>query len=373
MTAAPDRPRAWTAAEALQDRSWQRSLSPAALAGLDAALAHAGQTGKPLLDMDADDFPLDASAHAELQAAFDATQKRWGFCLLRGLPVRRWTPEQTRLAAWGIGLHVGVARTQNAASEILNDVRDAGGQYQTRGGRGYNTRLELDFHIDFADVVALLCRRTARAGGRSLVTSSLAVVEEIRRHHPDLAPALEEPLAMSWQGTQAPGEPPVYLTPLSGSRDGHTAFRTNRKNLVAAQRDFPQAPRWTERQRQLIDTIDRLCADPRLCLAMDLGEGDLQLLNNYVVVHSRTAFEDFEAPDEKRHLLRLWLNLPSAQPLPQAWSEAFKDTRAGAVRGGVRGSRIGPQFIAYEMRQARRLGMANAFSQRYPATLAEDQ
>ena len=53
---------------------------------------------------------------------------------------------------------------------------------------------------------------------------------------------------------------------------------------------------------------------------------------------SRTPFEDFDQADEKRHLLRLWLSIPASQPLPPAFKEYFGDVRAGAVRGGVRGS-----------------------------------
>src|SRR3546814_20961085 len=68
---------------------------------------------------------------------------------------------------------MGVARPQNKNSEILNDVRNAGGTYHDKGGRGYNTNASLDFHIDFGDVVALLCRRdrTSVVSGKSVSVS----------------------------------------------------------------------------------------------------------------------------------------------------------------------------------------------------------
>jgi hypothetical protein len=90
---------------------------------------------------------------------------------------------------------------------------------------------------------------------------------------------------------------------------------------------------------------------------MELERGDMQLLNNYVTLHSRTPFEDFAQVDDKRHLLRLWLSIPASQPLPPAFKEYFGDVRAGAVRGGVRGSAITPEFVAYEQRQAAVMGM----------------
>ncbi|HEX5065027.1 MAG TPA: hypothetical protein VFY49_02860, partial [Myxococcota bacterium] len=33
----------------------------------------------------------------------------------------------------------------------------------------------------------------------------------------------------------------------------------------------------------------------------------IQWLKNSVILHARTEFEDFEEPERKRHLLRLWL------------------------------------------------------------------
>jgi len=41
---------------------------------------------------------------------------------------------------------------------------------------------------------------------------------------------------------------------------------------------------------------------------MDFQPGDLQLLNNSVILHSREAYDDHVEPERKRHLLRLWLS-----------------------------------------------------------------
>ena len=47
--------------------------------------------------------------------------------------------------------------------------------------------------------------------------------------------------------------------------------------------------------------------DPSLYLDMAFRPGDTQLLKNSVILHKRTAYEDWEEPARKRHLLRLWL------------------------------------------------------------------
>jgi len=42
---------------------------------------------------------------------------------------------------------------------------------------------------------------------------------------------------------------------------------------------------------------------------MVLEPGDIQFLNNYVVVHSRTDYVDHDDPERLRRLLRLWLRI----------------------------------------------------------------
>jgi alpha-ketoglutarate-dependent taurine dioxygenase len=352
-------PRPWTVDEANQDTSWIQRLSAAEVAGFDAALAHAKAVNKPWLAMTAEDFPLPADAKAALLRAFATTQGRWGMCLLKGFPVDRWSEEDAKLAYWGMGLHTGVARTQNPASQYMNDVRDEGAAYKAANGRsrGYNTKAGLDFHMDSGDIVGLLCRRIAKSGGESIVASTIAVAEELGRRRPDLLEVLKQPFYHHYQGSQDPLQPPYYACPIIGSDPEHFTMRVNRKNIVAAERDFPELPRVTPVQWEALALLDQLMADPRWCFRMQLEQGDLQLVNNYVIVHSRTPFEDFDEADRKRHLLRLWLAVPDSQPLPADWAEYYIDTRSGSVRGGLRGANITPEFTAFEARQAAAMGM----------------
>ncbi|GAA4333136.1 TauD/TfdA family dioxygenase [Variovorax defluvii] len=347
----------WRAAEAAADTTWIHRLSPEAVAGFDAALQHARRLGKPLVEMTQDDFPLPPVSVEALQAALACTQGPWGMCQLKGFPVERWSEDEARTAYWGLGLYLGVARTQNKASDILNDVRDAGGSYKVTNGRGYNTNAQLDFHCDSCDVVALLCRRTAKEGGASKIVSSKALVAEFARRRPDLVETLRGVFYYSYQGAQDPAQPPYYTIPLLGSADAPFAFRINRKNVNAAQRDFPEVPRLSAAQTQALDLIDELLEDPALLFSMWFEKGDLQLLNNYTVVHSRTSFVDHEEVDQKRHLLRLWLAVPSSQQLPADWAPYYGDDRAGSVRGGLRGSHRTQAFEDFEIRQAQRMNM----------------
>jgi hypothetical protein len=104
--------------------------------------------------------------------------------------------------------------------------------------------------------------------------------------------------------------------------------------------------------------LDKLTPSDEYCYSMELDRGDMQLLNNFVIWHSRTSFEDFEDPSEKRHLMRLWLSTPNAPQLPSEFEEFYGDCRPGAVRGGVRGGFVTDEFREFEKRQAGVMSMS---------------
>ncbi|KAF5332017.1 hypothetical protein D9758_014590 [Tetrapyrgos nigripes] len=351
-------PQAWLAEDVRLDNSWILRLTSEEANGFRNALVHARKVNKPLLEMEQADYPLTDASRKALERAIATTQGRWGMCLVKGFPTDEWTEEDMRLAYWGMGLYMGVGRTQNRASEVISDVRDTGSSYKVKGGRGYNTSAGLDFHQDSCDVVALLCRRTAKSGGTSKVMSSIALRDRVQKLRPDLIPVLQDPNWFhSYQNAQDPSQPPYYRCPIFGNDSKVFCARTNRKNTIAAQNDFPEVPRLTPKQQEALHLLDEIMPSDEFCYSMELERGDMQLLNSLVTLHSRTPFEDFEYPDAKRHLMRLWMSIPTSQPLPAAWAEYWGDVRAGAVRGGVRGSSITPEFLAYEERHAETMGM----------------
>jgi alpha-ketoglutarate-dependent taurine dioxygenase len=68
-------------------------------------------------------------------------------------------------------------------------------------------------------------------------------------------------------------------------------------------------------ERAALDFLDEQTRRPDLRLDMDLGAGDIQFINNYTILHSRTGFVDGPEPDQKRLMLRLWLKFPKPWPL----------------------------------------------------------
>jgi hypothetical protein len=61
----------------------------------------------------------------------------------------------------------------------------------------------------------------------------------------------------------------------------------------------------------VLDRFEEVTKRPELMLEFTLQPGEMYFLNNYTILHARTAFDDGDAAeDERRHLLRLWLEVP---------------------------------------------------------------
>jgi hypothetical protein len=349
-----DNPASWRAAD-LTPAHWLRHLTAAETDAVAAMLQSVRATGKPTLQLLPADVPLGAFAPV-LQELTNALEHGIGFRTLRGLQPARFSPDDNRLLFWAIGTHLGVARPQSKASQLMSDVRADGGEYRGAGGRGYNTNAELDYHVDGTDVVGLYCLQTARSGGLSRVASSVAIHNEILRRDPGLVERLYQPFPHNRQNEEAPDETPFYMAPVFSNRDGHFAARYIRNHIRASQLRT-DTPRLTERDHRALDIIQELAETDEFRFDMVLEQGDMQFLNNHVMLHSRTQFQDHEDPARKRHLLRLWLSVPNARPLCEGLRDAYKSIEPNHVRGGFKGRNITPELCAYQASTAAALGM----------------
>ena len=343
-------PRGWKRADLEQDQSWVHRLSEQEIHDLEAGLRHVLALNKKEFELSAADFPVTAVTEQLLKRTMDATQTGLAICVLRGFPVARWSKADMRTLFWCMGLRAGVPRPQGKQSQYVSDVLNTGGTYRGGTGRGYNTNSKLDFHADGSDVVGLMCLHTAQSGGKSLISSSLSAYQELERRRPDLAKVLTEPFYFSRQGEHAPEESPYYQASIVGFKDGRFACRHIRNHITGAQITFEDVPRLSALQTEALDMFDALLASEEICYHMDLQQGDFQFLNNHVVLHARTEYEDFPEPERKRHLLRLWLSLPQGQALPDLWSIAYKDVSTRALRGGFRGVGVTPEIRTFEER-----------------------
>jgi Taurine catabolism dioxygenase TauD, TfdA family len=320
---------AWTGRDMSSRRDWVHELSPEEIADLDRAVAHARSTGKSLAQLAREDFPIGMLARS-IDRWLDALDTGHGFVLVRGVPVERYGEEDSSLAYWGLGLHLGRAVSQNAAGDLLGHVRDAGLSRRDPTVRLYRTRENLGFHCDGSDIVGLLCLRPAKSGGTSRIVSSGAIYNEIVRRRPDLVPALYEPFPFDRNGEEGPGEPPYFQIPICREADGQLRTFYIGWYIRDSQRHL-QAPRLSHAQTEVIDLIDEIASDPAIHLDMDFRPGDIQWLKNAAILHARTEFEDYAEPERKRHLLRLWLTSKRAFADGDAFLQAGVPAQQGKV------------------------------------------
>lgn len=351
----PTMPKAWTAADLRQSSHWTRRLTAAEQAGILKGLKAFLASGIPMTKAIASDFPFEnietllADIRHELYSEF-------GLIVMKDFPIQGLTEQEIQAMYWGFTNQLGLLRPQGKDSGLIKHVKDAGGTYRNATGRGYNTNSELDFHTDLSDIVGLLCLQDAKSGGISRISSSLAIFDQMQRETPDLAQVLMEPIHYSRQGEEAPSEQPFYATPIVSFADGWFSCRYVRNHTRNAHR-HEGAREAAPEQLAAMDRMDALANSPEMVFEMRLVPGDFQLLNNHVTLHSRTAYEDYEDPAKKRSLLRSWICNPDSQPLSAALADAYHDTRAGSVRGGIKGAEFDADKVDYTRRAAAHHGM----------------
>jgi hypothetical protein len=332
-------PAAWLGPEMARRDDWVGVLDDAEIAELERAvgafLALPGDVAQRIGQMTAAEFPLPTLA-PRLHGLRQELLHGRGFALLRRLPVERYSMVECAALFMGIGAHLGRARSQNAKGHVLGHVCDLGLVSSDPNVRIYQTRERQTFHTDSCDIVGLLCLREARAGGDSLLVSALAIFNELLRSQPQLLARLLRPMAHDRRGEVPAGQKPWFMIPVFSWHAGRLTVFYQRQYFDSAQR-FAEAPRLTAQDVAALDAFDALADDPALNMTMRLAPGDLQFVHNHVLLHDRTAFDDFDEPGRKRHLLRLWLAAPGARELPPAFS-----ARYGALTIGDRGGVVVP-------------------------------
>ncbi len=297
---------AWRGVDVAGDGTWPIRLDAVSIEELDQAYAAAHRRGVGMRELGREDFPL-PGLKEQIDAWREELAHGRGFVFLRGLPVSRWGEEKSAYVYWGLGLHLGWPGAQNAQEELLGHVVNTGEDAATPFIRRYRTAANIAYHCDLADVVGLLCLHTAKSGGASRVVSSVSVFNELLGQRPDLAARLFEPLLLDLrdESDRGPGYIPVYPCRFAGGVL-RTFYHSDYFRSVTRHADVPP---FTAEEQELLDLYEAIADTSALRLDMQFQEGDIQLISNHFLLHSRTEYEDHPEPERRRHLLRLWLSL----------------------------------------------------------------
>ena len=239
-----------------------------------------------------------------------------GVVMLRGLPVDDMEPIDAAIAYWAIGRQLGRPMSNNPQGDLLGHVTDLGKDYRDPAVRGYQTRAAMDYHCDQCTIVGLLCRRTAKSGGTSKIASSVALYNDLLARRPDLVSLLTEPLCWAKHGEADAGEAAYYESPVFNFLDGYLCTSFGPMHILKGHA-LPETPDLTEAQLEAIRVAEDLADEHRY--EVDFEVGDIQFLNNFVMLHTRDAYEDWPETERKRLLWRLWLADDGLRP-PNAYA-----------------------------------------------------
>ncbi|MDA0240918.1 MAG: TauD/TfdA family dioxygenase [Proteobacteria bacterium] len=307
-------PAVWRRTDLEDTARWTYRLTAEMIGEIDANLARLVGDDRPLSDLVAEDFPL-PSMGGILDTISDDLGQGIGFALLSGLPIEKYSRDQAVLIFYGIGAHLGVGVSQSHLGDYIGDVID---QRDSKDLRPYHNGGEFIMHRDPVDMVGLLSMRQAKSGGESRVISAAAVHNEILAE----APELLEPLYHGFScfrleqdrgETEAwtPYNIPVFEFSEDGKFSAHyIPYPIDR--LFKRDGTPPDSP-----EAQAIGRLKELLwTRPELYYDMMLEPGDMQFVNNRLLMHGRTDYEDWGEPERRRYLLRLWLQMPSWGPPP---------------------------------------------------------
>ncbi|WP_339692074.1 TauD/TfdA family dioxygenase [uncultured Parasphingorhabdus sp.] len=302
---------------------WVWRITDEELADIHNAFLNAQSRRLRLGEFGKEDFPLPVFGK-KLEEIRQALIEGVRFALIRKLPVDRYSVSELEVIYWGIGTHLGSGIGQNASGSLLTHVTHRGIDPSNPNVRGYQDRRHQEPHNDLADIVGLLCVRKAKSGGASSIVNIPAVYNEFLANRPELLKIFYRGFHLDYRGEgDDPNATTDYRVPNFGVADGNLSVFFGRRGIEAALRKRGETA--TVEETEAMDYLEDLLNRPEYRLDMQLETGDIQFVNNYAVMHARTAYEDYEEPERWRLMLRLWLNLEDIQLPPRQ----ARFTRAG--------------------------------------------
>ncbi|KAK3486066.1 uncharacterized protein B0T23DRAFT_245056 [Neurospora hispaniola] len=268
-------------------------------------------------DVSKSNFPL-PNLGPKLEEVSDIIHNGRGFVVLRGLNPDKYSSTDNILLYLGVTSYIAETRgMQDFDGRMILHIQAVRKesdvtQHGSMPNSPYVNRAQ-PFHTDLCDVLSLYALGVAKYGGESYLASSATIYNEIARMRPDVIHVLAQddwPFDEFYKN-QYHTRPLLYNFSSSSSVDGRKehhgpGFQFSRRPLTGAHFSphHPLVPAMSEVQAEALDMVYFLAKEH--ALEIQLQKGDMQIFNNFAMLHARSSFVD-EGEHHKRHMLRLWL------------------------------------------------------------------
>jgi hypothetical protein len=285
------------------------------LYAFDRALQAVHTAGIDLCDITREHFDL-ADIAGDVLRWRNEIMDGYGLVILKGFPIEQYSQDDIAMTYWGLATQIGIPMSQSMMGDRLGHVVDVAGKDPRE--RAYRNSTELSMHTDACDVVGMLCLQKAIEGGVSGYASAITVYNEITKRRPDLLPILFHGFYYHRFGEEQPGQAPVteQRIPVFSLKDGYLSVNYLRAYIDLACQKLNQP--LTDEETEALDLVDEIAHGDAIALRFITEPGEAVFFNNLTVLHNRSAFEDADEPEKKRHLLRLWLVAHQQRPTVNA-------------------------------------------------------
>ncbi len=302
-------PMTW-AAETLLENDGIVALDGDCIAELEAAASEIEANPLPFEALNPSHFEMPA-CQAAMTGVREQIYNGIGFAIIDRLPVDRLEVEPAKKLYWLLMSMISRPVAQKWDGLMMYDVTDTGKKAlpgsgvrssKTNGGQSYHTDNAFNLPPDF---VALFCLQTARRGGVSGLVSLETVHNLMLAECPEVLPRLYQPFHFDRQMEHAPNDAKLSFKPVFES-DGERVYANFSPRLIEHAFEM-QNRAFDDESRAAINALMRIPERSGLGKTFEFERGQIQIVNNKRLGHRRTAFRNWDEPERRRHLVRIWL------------------------------------------------------------------
>ena len=283
-----DHPGAWKVADFKTPADYTIELDAIDLRDIERAMRQIKAAGLGLDDLRREhfDFPPLRPVIDEIRHEIEDGR---GFVVLRRLPVDDYSKDEIGMTFWGIGTYLGRGLSQSVLGDRLGHVKDFSREDPLAGA--YRNKQELSPHTNSCDLVGLACLRNAESGGVSRLTSALTVHNVMLEEYPEALERLYRGYVFHRRGEEKPGDLPhtPYRVPVYSNTEGKVSARYVRTYVEAG--EAAAGHRMGEAELAVLDRFEEVTKRPELMLEFTLQPGEIYFINNYTILHARSAFD----------------------------------------------------------------------------------